>query len=211
MRKILVVHDHALIRSGVKQSLELAREMGCDQAADAAQAGAMIEREEYLLVLLAPSLPDDSEYRLLKTLGRERPKLPVLMLALCPDDAQARQVLRLGARGYACSKETSVDELTAAVEAVLSGACYLSRSVAERLAFPLRPGIKQPARHETLSGRESQVLGLMGQGRSASEIGAELQLSVKTVSTYRTRLLAKLGLRNNAELIGYAIKSGLLN
>jgi DNA-binding NarL/FixJ family response regulator len=155
------------------------------------------------------SMPDRSGLDILKQLRSERPKLPVLVLSMYSEDQYAMRVLKAGASGY-LTKDSAPDELVKAIRKVVSGGRYVSALLAEKLAFEIgTDSSKLP--HEALSDREFQVLRLIAAGKSVTEIAAELSLSVKTVSTYRARLLQKMNLATNAELIHYAIQNRLID
>ena len=210
MHLILIVDDHAILRKGVIRSLEDARlSLTCDEASNAEQALAKLATRKYDMVLLDISLPGRSGLDLLKQLNREHPSLPVVMLSMYPEEDYAIRALSLGACGY-LTKESASEEIEAAVQKVLSGGRYISPSLAETVAIHLGSGLDRGALpHDALSSRESQFLRMIGAGMTPSQIAEELSLSIKTVSTYRSRVLTKLKLSNNAELIKYAIKHGL--
>ena len=210
MHLILIVDDHAILRKGVIRSLEDTRlSLTCDEASNAEQALAKLAARKYDMVLLDISLPGRSGLDLLKQLNREQPSLPVVMLSMYPEEDYAIRALSLGACGY-LTKESASEEIEAAVQKVLSGGRYISPSLAETVAIHLGSGLDKGALpHDALSSRESQFLRMIGAGMTPSQIAEELSLSIKTVSTYRSRVLAKLKLSNNAELIKYAIKHGL--
>ena len=168
-----------------------------------------VRAEAWDIVVLDISMPDRSGLDILKELQSERPKLPVLVLSMYSEDQFAVRVLKAGARGY-LAKDTAPDDLVKAIRKVVSGGTYVSAFLAEKLAFAIgTDSSKLP--HETLSDREFQVLRLIAAGKSVKEIAAELYLSVKTVSTYRARLLLNMKLETNAELIHYAIQNGLID
>lgn len=213
MLKILVVDDHAIVRKGVLGILDESPEMlvACDEAANAEEALAKVSASRYDMVLLDISMPGMSGLELLKEWHQERPTLPVLLLSMHPEEQYAVRALSLGAVGY-LTKESAPDELTTAVKKVLSGGRYVSSSLAESMAASLASGREVSALpHEALSGRESQILRLIAAGRTTTQMAGELFLSIKTVSTYRTRILQKLNMQSNAEIIGYAIKHSLLD
>ena len=168
-----------------------------------------VRTEPWDIVVLDISMPDRSGLDILKELQSERPKLPVLVLSMYSEDQFAVRVLKAGARGY-LTKDSAPDELVKAIRKVVSGGTYVSAFLAEKLAFEIgTDSNKLP--HEALSDREFQVLRLIAAGKSVKEIAAELYLSVKTVSTYRSRLLQKMNLGTNAELIHYAIQNRLID
>lgn len=208
--KVLFVDDHAIFRQGLKQiigdSFEPAR---IGEAGMASEAMKLVRENEWDVAVLDISLPDRSGIELLKLIKSEKPKLPVLMLSMYAEDQYAVRAMRAGAAGY-LTKESAPEELAAAVRKVAGGGRYITASLAERLAMALDSNTDRPP-HETLSDREYQVLILIASGMTASEIADQLKLSVKTISTYRTRILEKMGMKHNAELTHYAIKNELLS
>jgi len=161
------------------------------------------------VVILDISMPGHSGLDILKELKCERPTLPVLVLSMYSEDQFAMRVLKAGASGY-LTKDSAPDELVKAIRKVVSGGKYVSPFLAEKLAFEIgMDSSKLP--HETLSDREFQVLRMIATGKAVKEIAAELSLSVKTISTYRARLLQKMNLTTNAELIHYAIQNRLID
>ena len=213
MFKILVVDDHAIVRKGVIGILEETPdvEVTCDEAANAREALAKVSANIYGMVLLDISMPGASGLELLKQLHQEHPELPVLLLSMHPEEQYAIRALSLGAVGY-LTKESAPDELILAVQKILAGGRYISSSLAERMAAHLGSGRQTcDLPHEALSSRESEILRLIGAGKTPTQMADELFLSIKTVSTYRTRILNKMNMKNNAEIIGYAIKHGLLD
>lgn len=205
--RILLTDDHAVVRAGLRQLLgEAFPSAGFSEAASGAELARLLAAGRYDLLILDITLPDRSGLDLLKEVKATYPRLPVLVLSAHPEEAYAVRVLRAGAVGY-LTKDRTPAELTGAVARILDGGRYISASLAERLAAMLahddRPVL------ERLSDREYQVLCRFGAGRTVGEIGDELGLSVKTVSTYRVRLLAKLGLGTTAELARFAIEHEL--
>jgi DNA-binding NarL/FixJ family response regulator len=160
------------------------------------------------VLVLDVTMPGRSGFDILKELKYEQPDLPVLVLSIHAEEQLAVRVLKAGASGYV-TKENAPNELVKAIRKVVSGGRYISPGLAESLAFGLDTASNRP-RHETLSDREFQVMQLMASGKTLTEIAEDLSLSAKTVSTYRTRLLEKLDLKGNAELIRYAIEHGLI-
>jgi two-component system, NarL family, invasion response regulator UvrY len=211
MVKILVVDDHAIVRRGVIRILEECPELGavCDEAADAREAAQLVAAGGYAMVLLDISLPGVSGLELLKKMHRDNPKVPILILSMYPEEQYAIRALTLGAVGY-LSKESAPDDLLAAARKVLAGGRYISAQLAERLAAHLGSGARDGTQpHEDLSDREFAVLRLIGAGRTPGQIAGELFLSAKTVSTYRSRILRKMELKSNAELMSYALRNSL--
>ena len=210
MIEILIVDDHAVVRTGLKQILSEIPDMTiADEASDAREALDKIKTNNYSVVVLDIALPGKSGLDVLKEIKTERPELPVLILSMYPEDQYAIRVLKSGAAGY-MTKESAPEELVRAVRTVACGKKYISPSVAERLASQLDFTGKKEL-HETLSDREYQALCMIASGKPSSEIAEALSLSVKTISTYRSRILEKMNLNNNAELTTYAIQKRLIN
>ena len=210
MIRLLVADDHAIVRRGLHQIV--AEAPGLEVAGEAATAEevlARVEERAWDVVVLDLSLPGGNGLDLLAEVKRRRPDLPVLILTVHSEEQYAVRALRAGAAGY-LTKESAPEQLVEAVRKVVRGGRYVSPAMAERLAFNLGRDPDRPP-HETLSDREYQVLRRVAAGKTVSEIAAELSLSVKTVSTYRTRILEKMGMKSNAELTHYAIKNGLVD
>ena len=208
--KVLIVDDHTIVRHGLKRILlEMEQGFEVDEACNAQEALAMSNDCEYALVLLDISMPGRNGLEVLKSIKRDNPQVPVLMLSMHSERQYAVRSLRLGASGY-LTKESASHELQGAVTRIISGGKYLGPALAELLAETLfetnRPA-EQP--HETLSDRERQLVDMMATGRTMTEIANELCLSIKTVSTYRSRILEKLNLRTSGEIIAYAINNNL--
>jgi len=209
---ILLVDDHAVVRRGLRELLgEEFPSAEFGEAASGAEALAQIGKRAWGLVILDVSLPGRDGLEILKEALALRPGLPIMMLSVHGEDQYAIRALRAGAAGYV-TKETATEDLTAAVHKVLQGGKYVSPRLAEKMAAALatRDGTTQPL-HEGLSDRELQVLRLLAVGNSVKEIGAELALSEKTISTYRTRIVGKMKMRSNAELMRYALRAGLVD
>lgn len=154
-------------------------------------------------------MPGRSGLEVLREIKKSKPKLPVLVLSMHPEGQFAVRVLKRGAAGY-MTKESAPDELVGAIKKVLAGGKYVSNSLAEKLAGYLSGGDAQKPAQEALSDREFQVLRLIASGKIVSEIARDLSLSVKTISTYRSRILEKMGMKNNAELMHYAMQHNLV-
>lgn len=207
--KILIADDHAVVRKGLKQILADAADIASiDEAGSGQEALKKVRENNYNMVLLDISMPGMGGVDVLKQLKIERPRLPVLILTMHPEDQYAVRILKAGASGY-LTKESAPDELISAIQKVSQGGRYISPSLAEKLACDLDSAAIQPL-HESLSDREYQIMTMLASGRSTKEIAAELSLGMPTVSTYRFRILLKMKLKNNAELISYAIKNNLL-
>jgi len=210
MIRVLIADDHAVVRQGLKQILGDTRDMlVAGEAVNGQEVLAKVRAEPWDVVVLDISMPDRSGLDILKQLRSERPRLPVLVLSMYSEDQYALRVLKAGGSGY-LAKDSAPDELVKAIRKVVGGGRYVSAFLAERLAFEIGADpSKLP--HETLSDREFQVLSRIAAGRSVTEIATELFLSVKTVSTYRARMLEKMNLGTNAELIQYAIQNHLID
>lgn len=209
MIRILIVDDHAIRRRGLKALLTDAfakTEFG--EAANAGQALEQLGRKAWDLALLDITLPGKSGLDLLKEFKDARPGLPVLVLSVHPEDQFAVRSLKAGAEGY-MTKESAPEELVQAVRKILAGGRYVSSALAERLALGVRKDFTS-APHEMLSDREYEVMCRIASGRTVTEIAADLSLSPKTISTYRARILEKLGVKNSSEITSYAIRNGLV-
>jgi len=209
MIKVLIVDDHPVVRKGLIQMLS--DEPYVEKAAEAKTAAEsldMVGKEEWDAVVLDITLPDRSGLEVLKDIKAMRPDLPVLILSMHPEDQYAMRMLKAGAAGY-INKDSASEELVKAVNKVVAGGKYISPSMAEKLAAVVGGDYERP-QHEKLSDREFQVLCMIASGKRQKEIAEELCLSAKTVSTYRTRVLEKMGMESNAELTYYAVKNGLI-
>ncbi len=207
--KCLIVDDHPIFRKGVRDLL--VEESVCTSVVESgstAEALSLVRREPWDLVLLDIALPDRHGLEALKSIKRLRPSLPVLVLSLYPEREFALRALKGGASGY-LTKDRPPDELLKAVTEAIAGRRYVTASFADQLADAVSGG--QPEQlHDALSDRELEVLRLLGQGKGMSVIARDLSLSVKTVSTYRSRLLGKLHLATTGQLVRYAIEHGLI-
>jgi two-component system invasion response regulator UvrY len=205
MIRILVADDHAILRRGLRDILAHELEgVICAEAGNAQEVVAQVQSEPWDLVILDITMPGRSGLDLLRDLKQLRPELPVLILSMHPEDQYAKRVLKAGAAGY-MNKETAPKELVKAIRKVLAGGRYASEALAEKLAFDLSAGAANQC-HEMLSDREFEVLRMIASGKTISRIAEELHLGVTTVSTYRVRILEKLGMENNSELIRYALQ-----
>ena len=206
--RILCVDDHAIFRQGVKQILlQYDRQVKIGEAATAEAALQLVRDAHWDLVVLDLSLPDRSGFQLLTELKHERRDLPVLVLSMHGEDEYAIRALRNGAAGY-LTKESAPEELVAAIQKVTRGGRYMTPALAEKIAFAYAAPQTQ-APHHALSEREMEVLQLIGAGKSLKEIAAQMALSVKSVSTYRARLLEKMTMSTNADLIRYVVENDL--
>lgn len=208
--KILIADDHAVVRRGVRQLLvETVRPEVVEEAESAAEALRKAGERDWDIVILDVSLPGRTGLDVLAELKRSKPGLPVLMLSMHPEDQYAVRAIKTGASGY-LTKDQAPEEIARAVRRILNGGRYVSPALAEKLAFALGPDADRPP-HEALSDREFEVFRSIASGRAVSEVARELHLSVKTVSTYRTRVLEKMGLETNADLTLYAVRNGLVD
>jgi DNA-binding NarL/FixJ family response regulator len=207
--KVLVADDHAVVRRGLRQILaETPDVLVGAEAATAEEVRRLVREERFSAVVLDINLPGGSGLELLGEIRRERPELPVLILTVYSEDQYAIRAIKGGAAGF-LTKESAPDKLVEAVRKVAGGGRYVSAELAETLASVLA-GEKGGAVHERLSDREFEILKILASGKTVSEAALALSLSVKTVSTHRTRLLKKMEMRTNAELMHYAMRHGLV-
>jgi two-component system invasion response regulator UvrY len=205
MRSVLLVDDHPIVRQGIGRVLATEfPDIRLGEAVDGPSAFEKLRGTPYQLVLLDLTLPGDNGLVLLRRIHREFPAIPVLVVSMHPVDQFAQRALLAGAVGYV-TKGADPRELVRAVRAALAGGRYVPSELLEAARL-----VEDPPKHSALSDREYQVLRMIGAGRTVSEISAELGLSVKTISTYRARILEKLQLRTSAELIHYAVVNGLV-
>jgi DNA-binding NarL/FixJ family response regulator len=208
--KVLIVDDHAVMRRGIRELLsEEFPHAEFAEAANGEEAVGMAEGKSFDLVVLDLSMPRRGGLDALKDLRVRSPKVRVLVLSYHTEEQYAIRALRAGAQGY-LTKDSAPEELTRAARALVEGGKYISAAVAGRMAEDLDRSRDRPA-HEALSDRELQVLALVASGKSVKDIAAQLSLSEKTVSTYRTRVLEKMHMQSNTELIRYALQSGLVD
>ncbi len=209
MIRILIADDHAIVRRGLKQILDEALAgVVCGEAGNAEETVAAVREHDWDLVILDMTMPGTSGLSTLHEIKQLRPRLPVLFLSIHPEDQYATRVLKAGASGY-LTKDSAPNLLVDAVNKALKGGRYVSPALAERLAQQLAIDAKNSLA-ETLSDRELEVLRMLGTGKSVTLIAAELGLSAKTVSTYRSRIMIKLGAASTADLIRYAIQQQLI-
>jgi DNA-binding NarL/FixJ family response regulator len=210
MTRALIADDHEILRRGVRDILtDRLGKLVVAEAKDAGEAIDLLIEREWDLVLLDINLPGRSGLEVLEEAKRLRPKVPVLVLTIYPEEQFALRAFKLGAAGYV-TKQSASDELITAVKRVLAGGKYVTASLAERLASSLGAAGEQ-APHEALSHRELQVLCLIAVGKSMKETAGELVLSEKTVAAYRARISVKTGLKTNVEIARYALKQGLVD
>ncbi len=210
MRRILLADDHAIVRKGLKETLE--EELGdvrFGEASNGQQVLVQLGRQSWDLVVLDINMEGRSGLDVLAEIRKARPQLPVVILSMYPEAEFAVRALKQGAAGY-LNKQSAPEELVAAVRKVLAGGRYVSAALADRLAAELqRPSGELP--HELLSNRELQVMRMIAMGKSLKEIAAELSLSVKTIGTYHGRLLEKMGMKSDIELTRYALTHRLVD
>jgi len=207
--KILIADDHSIVREGLKQYVKTLAEVKLiDEAVNGNDAWTKIKDGEYDLVILDVSMPGMSGLDVLRNIKERNLPTRVLILSVHPQEQYAIHAFKMGASGY-LSKESAFEELTLAIKKIASGGRYIASAFAEKLAFN---GYDPETRmlHEKLSEREFQVMVMLARGKSLTEISKEIFISCKTVSTYRARILEKLGMKKNAELTMYAIKNNLI-
>jgi DNA-binding NarL/FixJ family response regulator len=210
MLRLLIADDHAVVRKGLSQIVAETSDMVVGgEAANGQEVLELSLNEDWDVVLLDVGMPGRGGIDVLKQLKSEKPNLPVLVLSVYPEEQYAVRALKAGASGY-LTKESAPEDLIAAIRKVAQGGKYVSDSLAERLAFDLGRDAERPI-HERLSDREYQVVLMIAAGKTVKEIAAELSLSVKTISTNRTRALDKMGMKNNAEIARYIAKHGLID
>ena len=209
MIRTLIVDDHDIVRAGVKQIVSETDDITVGgEARTGAEAIDAVRSAKWDVVVLDLNLPDRLGLDVLGQIRAIAPQLPVLILSMHQEASYAARMLKAGASGY-LSKDSAREHLVQALRKVARGERFLTPAVAENLAFGMMSGEAETP-HRSLSDREFQVLCLIASGKAPREIAAELNVSVKTVGTHRARLLGKMGLRNNAELVQYAIANGLL-
>jgi DNA-binding NarL/FixJ family response regulator len=207
--KVLIADDHPVVRRGLKQILEAHPDMSVvGEAKDGHEAVELARKVDWDVAVVDYSMPGRGGVELVKEIKRHQPNKPVLVLSMHPEELHATQVIKAGGAGY-LNKESAADELTVAIKKVARGGKYVSPTLAEKLADELSPGAERPL-HETLSDREYRVMWLLASGKQINEIGKEMFLSPSTISTYRLRILRKLKLANNAQLVRYAVKYRLV-
>ena len=210
MIRVLIADDHTIVREGLKQILTETEDIvPVDEAGDGQEVLKKVAKGKLDLVLLDISMPGMNGLDVLKQLKISNPGLSVLILSMYPEEQYAVRLLKAGAAGY-LTKDNASDELIAAIRKVSSGRKYISPSLAERLATILETG-PEKLPHETLSDREHQTFIQIASGKTVKQIAEKLSLSIKTVSTYRTRVMRKMNMKTNVELMRYAIKNNLVN
>jgi two-component system invasion response regulator UvrY len=210
MIKVLVADDHTIVRRGIRQILaETSDIIVAGEAGTAEEVRRLVSEQRWDVVVLDISLPGASGIDLLGEIRRERPDLRVLILTVFSEDQYAVRAIRAGAAGF-LTKESAPDKLIEAVRKIAAGGRCISTELAETLASVLA-GDGTGAPHERLSDREFEIMKLLASGKTVSEVGVKLALSVKTISTHRTRLLKKMEMRTNAELTHYAVRNHLVD
>jgi DNA-binding NarL/FixJ family response regulator len=210
MKRILVADDHAIVRKGLRETLE--EELGpmhFGEAGTNQQVLDMVGKERWDLVMLDINMEQRSGLEVLQEIRKARPKLPVLILSMYPVEEFGVRALKLGAAGY-INKQSAPEELVRAVKNVLAGGRYISAALADRLASDAQRDTDTPL-HQTLSTREYQVMLMIARGMSLKEIAAELSISAKTVGTYHLRILNKMGLSNDIQITRYALLNKLVD
>jgi len=208
--RVLIADDHAILRRGLQEILVRELEGAvCGEAKDATEILARVQETCWDLVILDITMPGRSGLDVLRDLKAARPKLPVLVLSMHPEDQYGKRMLSAGAAGY-MNKESAPEELVKAVRKVVAGGRYVSDALAEKLASDMSEDTGRPL-HEVLSHREFEILRMIGAGRAVSQIAEELHLGVTTVSTYRARILIKMHMTTTAELMHYALHNRLID
>ena len=207
MPSILLIDDHPIFRHGLKDVLSHQREFSdVGEAGDAKEAWEQLRRQEWDAVILGINLPGTSGLELLTELKRQHPRMPTLVLSLYPEDQYATRMLKAGASGY-LTKDRSSEELVGALRKILRGEKYVSDSLAQKFASEIdKPS---PAPHDLLSNREFEIAKMIAAGKPPRVIAKELFLSPRTINTYRARILQKLKIKNNAQLIQYVLQNNL--
>lgn len=208
--RILIADDHALVRRGLKQIIaEEFPNAATGEAEDCNQVLERVRKDPWDIVVLDLTMPGGDGLEVLKQIKVIRPQLPVLILSMHTEDQFGTAVLKEGAAGF-LTKRTAPEELAKAIIQVTRGGKYITPTLAEKLAFEVEKDSDKPP-HKTLSNREYQVFLMLAAGKSVNEISQELSLSEKTIRQFRSRLLAKMRMKNNVELAHYAIQHGLVN
>jgi DNA-binding NarL/FixJ family response regulator len=209
MIKILIADDHPIVRQGLKQILSEEPDLEVvGEAQNCQEVLELVQEQHWDIVVLDITMPDRGGLDVLIELKHKRPRLPVLILSMHPEDQYAVRALKAHASGY-MTKESIPEELVKAIRKIIRGGKYISPTLAEKLAFDLEAENEKPL-HETMSDREYQVMLMIASGKTVSEIAKEISLSPKTIGTYRARLLEKMKMKTNGELMHYAIKNKLV-
>lgn len=210
MIRLVLADDHAIVREGLKRIVgEVPDLQVVGEAGDGTQVMQRVRELEFDVLVLDLSMPGRSGMELIKLVKAEKPRLRILVLSMHQETQYAVRAIKSGASGY-LTKESAPAQLEQALRKIAAGGAYISAEVAEQLALGAMPGAAAAAPHEALSDREFQVMQKLAAGDSVTDIAATLNLSVKTVSTHKANLMAKLGLSNQTELVRYALKHGLI-
>jgi len=210
MIRVLLADDHAIVRAGLKEILADTGDIEVTgEAANGQEVLARVFTQDFDVAVLDMSMPGRNGIELIKLVKAEKPKLRILVLSMHSEEQYAVRALKAGASGY-LTKESAADQLVAAIRRIAAGGAYVTPETAERLALSVAPRAVVAA-HTLLSDREFQVFRMIARGVSVSQIARELSLSVKTISTHKTRILEKTGLANQAELVRYALEHQLLD
>lgn len=206
--KVVIADDHMIIRRGMQLIVSHLPAWTIADAADDGELFDILRREKFDVVVMDLSLREHSGFEIISHIRREFPHLPVLILSSRPEEQYALHAIRAGARGYV-QKDATAEEIISAIERVAAGRTWISETLAQQMAEELsRPSEKAP--HELLSPRELEVFRSIATGRSMSEIAASMNISIKTASTFRSRILQKMAMRTNADIVAYAIRRGLI-
>lgn len=210
MIRVLLADDHKIVRAGLKELLSETGDIAvAGEANDGTETLAQIREHDFDVAVLDMSMPGRSGIDLIRQVKQEKPRLPILVLSMHSEEQYAVRALKAGASGY-LTKESAADQLVTAIRRIATGGAFVTPETAQRLALNLNEATAA-APHTLLSDREFQVFRLIAAGKSVSEIAKQLSLSVKTISTHKTRIMRKMGLANQTELIRYAIEHRLLD
>lgn len=209
MIKIIIADDHPIVRKGIREIIEETKDITVEsEASNGNELLNKIKTKNVDIILLDISMPGKSGIEILKQIKQEYPKIFILILSMYPEEQYAIRALKAGAAGYV-TKDTAPEELINAIYKIYKGGKYISANLAEKLACELEDNFEKPL-HERLSDREYEIMCMIAKGRSLTQIAGELFLSIKTVSTYRARILEKMKLKTNSELTRYAIENNLI-
>jgi len=208
MQRVIIADDHPVVYKGLKEILqENFGSVTVDAAGTGRELIEKVKKTDYDLVLLDISLPDANGLDVLREMRRKRPRLPVLVISMYPEEMYAVRAIRTGAQGY-LTKQSASEELIFAVRKILSGRRYVNPAFAVRMVVDFESDAAKPA-HEKLSNREFQVMRMFGSGKTMKDIAAELNLSINSIRTYRVRIMEKIGVKGTEGLIHYALTHGL--